>query len=203
MKLYYSPGACSLSPHITLAEAGLPYTIEKVDLKVKKTETGADFFAINPTGYVPALVLDNGEVLSEGPAIVQYLADLVPAKSSRRPPAASSACACRKCSTTFPPNCTSPSARCSTRPRPRTGRPSCAAQILRRLEPMEKRLAKADYLMGEFSVADAYLFTILGWTRLVGIDLKENAVLSAYIARVKARPAVQQAMKEEGLIKPA
>ena len=203
MKLYYSPGACSLSPHITLAEAGLPYTIEKVDLKVKKTETGADFFAINPTGYVPALVLDNGEMLSEGPAIVQYLADLVPAKKLA-PPAASfervrlqevlnyiSTELHKSFSPLFNPAA------------PEDWKTFMRGQILRRLEPMEKRLAKADYLMGEFTVADAYLFTILGWTRLVGIDLKENAVLSAYIARVKARPAVQQAMKEEGLIKPA
>jgi glutathione S-transferase len=80
VKLYYSPGACSLSPHIVLAEAGLAYSIEKVDLKAKKTETGADFFAVNAAGYVPALVLENGEVLTEGPAIVQYLADQVPEK---------------------------------------------------------------------------------------------------------------------------
>jgi glutathione S-transferase len=152
---------------------------------------------------VPALVLDNGEMLSEGPAIVQYLADLVPAKKLA-PPAGSfervrlqevlnyiSTELHKSFSPLFNPAA------------PEDWKTFMRGQILRRLEPMEKRLAKADYLMGEFTVADAYLFTILGWTRLVGIDLKENAVLSAYIARVKARPAVQQAMKEEGLIKPA
>lgn len=203
MKLYYSPGACSLSPHIVLAEAGLPYTIEKVDLKAKKTETGADFFAINPAGYVPTVVLDNGEILTEGPAIVQYLADQAPA-SKLAPPVGSfervrlqevlnyiSTELHKSFSPLFNPAA------------PEDWKTFMRGQIVRRLEPMEKRLAKADYLMGGFSVADAYLFTILGWTRLVGIDLKDNAVLMAYIARVKARPAVQKAMTEEGLIKPA
>ena len=202
MKLYYSPGACSLSPHITLAEAGLPYTIEKVDLKVKKTETGADFFAINPTGYVPALVLDNGEMLSEGPAIVQYLADLVPAKKLA-PPAGSfervrlqevlnfiSTELHKSFSPLFNPTA------------PEEWKTFTRGLIGRRLDVVEQKLAGHDYLMGDFSVADGYLFTVLGWGRLVGVDIKENRpLLAAYVDRVKARPGVQQAMKEEGLIK--
>jgi len=202
MKLYYSPGACSLSPHIVLAEAGLPYTLERVDLKTKKTETGADFFAINPAGYVPTLVLDNGEVLTEGPAIVQYLADQAPA-SKLAPPAGSfervrlqevlnyiSTELHKSFSPLFNPAA------------PEDWKTFMRGQIVRRLEPMEKRVAGGGCLMGGFSVADAYLFTILGWTRLVGIDLKaERPALAEYQARIKARPGVEKAMREEGLIK--
>ena len=202
MKLYYSPGACSLSPHIVLAEAGLPYTLERVDLKTKKTETGADFFAINPAGYVPTLVLNNGEVLTEGPAIVQYLADQAPA-SKLAPPAGSfervrlqevlnyiSTELHKSFSPLFNPAA------------PEDWKTFMRGQIVRRLEPMEKRVAGGGCLMGGFSVADAYLFTILGWTRLVGIDLKaERPALAEYQARIKARPGVEKAMREEGLIK--
>ena len=203
MKLYYSPGACSLSPHIVLAEAGLPYTLERVDLKTKKTETGADFFAINPAGYVPTLVLDNGEILTEGPAIVQYLADQAPA--SKLAPAAGSFDRVRlqevlnyistELHKSFSP-LFNPAA-------PEEWKTFMRGQIVRRLEPMEKRVAGGGCLMGAFSVADAYLFTILGWTRLVGIDLKaERPGLAEYQARIKARPGVEKAMREEGLIKP-
>ena len=202
MKLYFSPGACSLSPHIVLAEAGLPYTLERVDLKTKKTETGADFFAINPAGYVPTLVLDNGEILTEGPAIVQYLADQAPA-SKLAPPAGSfervrlqevlnyiSTELHKSFSPLFNPAA------------PEDWKTFMRGQIVRRLEPMEKRVAGGGCLMGGFSVADADLFTILGWTRLVGIDLKaERPALAEYQARIKARPGVEKAMREEGLIK--
>ena len=202
MKLYYSPGACSLSPHIALAEAGLAYTTEKVDLKTKKTETGADFFAINPAGYVPALVLDNGETLTEGPAIVQYIADLASAKKLA-PPAGSfervrlqevlnfiSTELHKSFSPLFNPTA------------PEEWKTFTRGLIGRRLDVVEQKLAGRDYLMGDFSVADGYLFTVLGWGRLVGVEVKENRPLvAAYLGRVMARPGVQQAMKEEGLIK--
>ena len=202
MKLYYSPGACSLSPHIALAEAGLAYTTEKVDLKTKKTETGADFFAINPAGYVPALVLDNGETLTEGPAIVQYIADLAPAKRLA-PPAGSfervrlqevlnfiSTELHKSFSPLFNPTA------------PEEWKTFTRGLIGRRLDVVEQKLAGRDYLMGDFSVADGYLFTVLGWGRLVGVEVKESRPLvAAYLGRVMARPGVQQAMKEEGLIK--
>jgi glutathione S-transferase len=202
MKLYYSPGACSLSPHIALAEAGLAYTTEKVDLKTKKTETGADFFAINPAGYVPALVLDNGETLTEGPAIVQYIADLAPAKKLA-PPAGSfervrlqevlnfiSTELHKSFSPLFNPTA------------PEEWKTFTRGLIGRRLDVVEQKLAGRDYLMGDFSVADGYLFTVLGWGRLVAVDVKENRPLvAAYLGRVMARPGVQQAMKEEGLTK--
>ncbi len=202
IKLYYSPGACSLSPHIVLAESGLAYSIEKVDLKAKKTETGADFFAISPAGYVPALALDNGEVLTEGPAIVQYLADLAPAKKLA-PPATSfervrlqemlnfiSTEVHKSFSPLF-----NPAAAEETKAAAR-------ALIGRRLDVLEQKLAGRDYLLGDFSVADAYLYTVLSWGRMVGVDIKEGRPqMGDYWSRVKARPAVQQAMREEGLIK--
>ena len=202
MKLYYSPGACSLSPHIALAEAGLAYTLEKVDLKTKKTETGADFLAINPAGYVPALVLDNGEILTEGPAIVQYIADQVPAR--KLTPAAGSFERVRlqealnfvstELHKSFSP-LFNPAA-------PEEWKTVVRGLIGRRLDVIEMKLAGRDYLTGEFAVVDGYLFTVLGWGRMVGIDVNEGRPLvAAYLKRVGARPAVQQAMREEGLIK--
>ena len=201
MKLYYSPGACSLSPHIALAEAGLTYSLERVDLKTKKTETDADFFAVNPTGYVPVLLLDDGQTLTEGPAIVQYIADLAPARKLA-PPAGSfervrlqealnfiSTELHKSFSPLFNPTA------------PEEWKTFTRGLIGRRLDVVEQKLAGRDYLLGEFSVADGYLFTVLGWGRLVGIDIDARPLLAAYVARVKARPAVQQAMKEEGLVK--
>ena len=159
-------------------------------------------YPINPAGYVPTLVLDNGEVLTEGPAIVQYLADQAPA-SKLAPPAGSfervrlqevlnyiSTELHKSFSPLFNPAA------------PEDWKTFMRGQIVRRLEPMEKRVAGGGCLMGGFSVADAYLFTILGWTRLVGIDLKaERPALAEYQARIKARPGVEKAMREEGLIK--
>jgi glutathione S-transferase len=202
MKLYYSPGACSLSPHIALAEAGLAYNVEKVDLKTKKTESGADFFAINAAGYVPALVLDNGEVLTEGPAIVQYIADLAPTKKLA-PPAGSF----ERVRLQEVLNFISTELHKSFSPlfnpaTPEESKTAARALIGRRLDLIEQKLAGRDYLMGEFSVADAYLFTVTGWGRMVGVDIKEGRPrLGEYWSRVMARPAVKQAMTEEGLIK--
>jgi glutathione S-transferase len=202
MKLYYSPGACSLSPHIALAEAGLAYNVEKVDLKTKKTESGADFFAINAAGYVPALVLDNGEVLTEGPAIVQYIADLAPTKKLA-PPAGSF----ERVRLQEVLNFISTELHKSFSPlfnpaTPEESKTAARALIGRRLDLIEQKLAGRDYLMGDFSVADAYLFTVTSWGRMVGVDIKEGRPrLGEYWSRVMARPAVKQAMTEEGLIK--
>ncbi|MDP2826928.1 MAG: glutathione transferase GstA [Sulfuritalea sp.] len=202
IKLYYSPGACSLSPHIALAEAGLAYTLERVDLKTKKTETGVDFFTINPIGFVPVLQLDDGQLLTEGPAIVQYIADLAPAKKLA-PPAGSF----ERVRLQEALNFISTELHKSFSPlfnpaAPEEWKTFTRGLIGRRLDVIEQKLAGRDYLLGEFSVADGYLFTFLGWGRLVDVDVRENRpLLAAYIDRVKARPAVQQAMKEEGLIK--
>lgn len=201
MKLYFSPGACSLSPHIALAEAGLAYTIEKVDLQTKKTETGADFLAINPTGYVPVLALDNGETLTEGPAIVQYIADLAPAKKLAPPAGSLERVRLQEVLNFIATELHKSHSPLFNPVTPEEWKTFSRGLIARRLDVVEQKLAGRDYLLGEFSVADGYLFTVLGWGRLVGIDHTSRPLLTAYLARVKARPGVQQAMKEEGLIK--
>ena len=202
MKLYYSPGACSLSPHIVASELGLGLQLEKVDLKSHKTAGGADFFAVNPKGYVPTLQLDSGEVLTEGPAIVQYLAD-------RKPDAGLA-----------PANGTleryhlqemlgfinseihktySPLFNDKTTPEAREER---VEYLKKRYAVIEKQLAGRDYLFGNrFTVADAYLFTVTSWAAYVKVDLSAFPNLQAFQKRVAARPAVQAAMKEEGLLK--
>jgi glutathione S-transferase len=202
MKLYFSPGACSLSPHIVLREAGLPFELDKVSFGTKQTASGQDFIAINPEGYVPALQLDNGQVLTEGPAIVQYLADLVPEKQLA--PVAGSMERYRliewlnfigtELHKTFSP-LFNPNAPEETKQTARTN-------LIKRIGFVAKQLESASYLTGDrFSVADAYLFTVLNWTRHVGIDLTPWPAVVAYLARVGARPAVHAALVAEGLIK--
>ena len=201
MKLFIKPGACSLSPHIVLEELGLKYDTEVVDLKDKKTASGGDYLAINPKGYVPALQLDDGSVLTEGPAIVQYLADSQPAK--KLAPANGTVERYRlqgwltfigtELHKTFSP-LFNPAA-------PQEWKDFCRANIERRLKYVNEQLAGRDYLMGaDFSVADAYLFTVTNWTKRVAIDISGLPHLVAYMARVAARPGVQAAMKAEGLV---
>jgi glutathione S-transferase len=202
MKLYFSPGACSLSPHIALREAGLDFVAERVDLRQKVTESGADFRAVNPKGYVPALQLKDGTVLTEGPAIVQYIADQAPA--SKLAPAAGSIeryqlvewlnYISTEVHKSFSP-LFNPAATDDMKQAARTA-------IANRLNYVAQVLDGREFLMGStFTVADAYLFTVLGWAGYVKLSLADWPVLQAYIERVGARPAVQQAMRDEGLIK--
>ncbi|MDD3760272.1 MAG: glutathione transferase GstA [Acidithiobacillus sp.] len=202
MKLYYSPGACSLSPHIILNEGGFRFDKERVDLATKKTETGADYTAINSDGYVPALLLDDGQVLTEGPAIIQYLADRVPEKNLVPPPNTLeryrlmqwlnfiSTELHKGFSPLFNPQV------------PEEWKAVVAAQLGRRLNTVSRQLEGKDWLLGEdFTVADAYLFTVLGWCRHVGIELEQWPLLKAYQERVFMRPAVQSALQAEGLLR--
>ena len=202
MKLYYSPGACSLSPHIILREAGLKATSVKVDTKTHKTEDGGDYYAINPKGYVPLLELDDGDRLTEGPAIVQYLADRNPA--SKLAPAAGTMeryhlqewlnFITAELHKQFSPLFQSTT--------PAEYKETLKEKIGQRFDWVDQQLNGKDYLMGStFTVADAYLFTMLTWTKHVGIDLARWPVLTAYQARVAARPKVREAMIAEGLIK--
>lgn len=200
MKLYYSPGACSLSPHIVLCEAGLAHELVKVDLKTKKTEFGDDFNAINPKSYVPALVLDDGAVLTEGPAIIQYLADLVPANGLA--PAAGTFARVRLqewlnfISTELHKGFGS-----LFRDPPPEWQEKVRAGLAGRLAYLAALLDRQAFLMGDgFSVADAYLFTILNWAKWLKIDLAPWPALGDYQVRVAARPGVQKALKSEGLI---
>ena len=202
MKLYYAPGACSLSPHIILLEAGLPFTLEKVDLKSKKTETGTDYLAVNSKGGVPALALDDGRVLTEGPAVVQYLAELKP-ESGLAPPAGSferyqlmeilnfiTSEVHKGFSPLFNPAITP------------EWRAAVHAALAKRFEWLTRFLGGRDYLMGSrFTVADSYLFAVLSWSPRVGVDLGPFPSLGAYLTRVGQRPKVQEALRAEGLLK--
>ena len=202
MKLYYSPGACSLSPHIVLEEAGLKYQAIKADLKSKVTEAGADFKKTSALGYVPALELDDGTVLTEGPAIVQYIADKVPEK--KLAPANGSMDRYKMQSWL---NFVSTEMHKGFSPLFNPSMPDDAKKIAKerlatRFVHLDQHFAKNQYLMGAtYSVPDAYCFTILNWAKPTGVDLSPYPNLQAYHARVAGRPAVQAAMKAEGLIK--
>jgi len=202
MKLYFSPGACSLSPHIVMREAGMMFDLAKVSTKTHELADGSDYYAINPKGYVPLLELDNGERLTEGPAIVQYIADHAPA--SGLAPAAGTMARYRLMEWL---NFISSELHKSFSPLFNQATPAEAKQIfvdkiLGRLKWVDGQLEGRDYLMGErFCVADAYLFTITNWAAPVGIDITDLKNLSAYRARVAARPAVKEAMQAEGLTK--
>ena len=202
MKLYLSPGACSLSPHIVLLEAGLAFTTERVNLGSKLTASGSDYSAINPKGSVPALQLDDGQILTEGPAIVQYLADLVPAKQLA--PAAGSMERYRlmealnfistelhkNFGVLFNPKM------------PQEAKTVARALLAKRIGLVATQLETTDFLCGQqFSVADAYLFTVLGWGAHVDLDLGPWPAIGAYLGRIAARPAVHSALLAEGLIK--
>jgi glutathione S-transferase len=190
-----------MSPHIVLEETGLPYQIERVDLKTKVTETGADYNAVNPKGYVPALVLDNGELLTEGPAIVQYLADQVPAR--RLAPANGTMERYRVQEwLTFTGTDLHKNFTPLFMAAPEEWKATVRTLLDRRLATASTLLGDKPYTVGDsFSVADAYLFTVLTWTDIVKIDISRWPNLIAFRARIAARPTVQAAMKAEGLIK--
>ena len=204
MKLYYSPGACSLSPHIALSEAGLPYDLVKVDLRAKKLENGDDFLKINPKGQVPALALDSGELVTEGPVIVQMIADKVPAKNL------------------------APSRDSVERYKLQEWLTYINSEVHKNIGPLfnpmlsddakavfkdramgkfkyvDGQLAGREYLLGNhFTVADGYLFVMVRWAEAMKFDLSGLNNLNAYAHRVAARPKVQEALVKEGLMKAA
>lgn len=200
MKLYFSPGACSLSPHIVLLEAGLPCTIERVDLGSKKTASGQDFRAINSKGYVPALETDSGVILTEGPAITQYLADLAPEKHLAPPNGSIERYQMmswlnfvateihKNYSPLFDP----------------AGSDDLKAaafkNLARRYAHLDTALEGREYLTGQYSLADIYLYVVTNWAGHVKFDLAPFANVQAFQKRIGARPAVQQALRAEGLL---
>ncbi|MDD2692067.1 MAG: glutathione transferase GstA [Simplicispira sp.] len=201
MKLYYSTGACSLSPHIALHEAGLAFEAVLASTKTHQLPDGTDFYTINPLGYVPVLELDNGERLREGPAIVQYIADQVPDK--KLAPANGTLARYRLQewlsfigtelhkghSPLFAPGT------------PEDYKPVLRQRLLSRFEWVNAQLADKDYLLGDFSVADAYLYTVSRWGQFVGVDTTGLPHLMAFKQRMEARPGVQAALRAEGLLK--
>jgi glutathione S-transferase len=200
MKLYYSPGACSLSPHIIACEAEIPIELIKVDLESKRTETGEDFRLLNPNGYVPLLILDDGNRLTEGPAIVQYLADLAPGKKLI-PPAGSF----ERYQLQQWLNFISTEIHKSFSPLFNPVAPEAAKQLaidilMTRLDTVADLLSSQPFLLGDnFSAADAYLFVTLSWGQYVNLDISRWPSLARYVDKISERPAVQKAMKEEGL----
>ena len=201
MKLFFAPGACSLSPHIVLNEAGLSYDKVKVDTKTKAME-GGDYRSINPLGYVPALELDDGTILTEGPAIVQWIADRVPEKKLAP---ANGTLDRTKLQAWL--NFISTELHKGFSPLFNAAMPEEAKQLFRerlatRFQYLDRHLPDKDYLMGtDFSVADAYLFTVSNWAAHTGVDLSGFPNVLAYRKRVQGRPAVKAAMQAEGLIK--
>lgn len=201
MKLYYAPGACSLAPHIVLIEAGLPFSTERVDLHAEphKTERGTDYKSVNAKGYVPTLALESGDLLTEAAVVLQYIADQAPEKG-------------------LAPTCNTleryrlqewlnfisselhkgfgPLWNPDT---PQQQKEAAWARLSQRFDWLAPQLADKDYLMGQFSVADAYLFTILRWPEHFKLSLDRWPALQKYRARIAARPAVTQALKDEGL----
>ncbi|MCK9367824.1 MAG: glutathione transferase GstA [Metallibacterium scheffleri] len=204
MKLYFSPGACSLSPHIVLHELGLPFEAVQVDLKTKRMKDGADFWKINPKGYVPTLQLDDGAILTEGPAIVQYLADQKP--TAGLAPANGTFARYRlqewlnfistelhkQFSPLFNPASTD------------AVKQAQQERLAERFREIVAAMGAAPYLLGDqFTVADAYLYTVLTWAGIVGVDLAPYPALQAFMKRVEARPAVKATLAAERAAKKA
>ena len=204
MKLYYSPGACSLSAHIALHEAGLAYTPVLVSTKSHKLQDGTDYYTINALGYVPVLELelDNGERLREGPAIVQYIADQVPEKNLAPANGTLARYRLQEWLTFIGTELHQGFGPLFNPATPADYQPQVRERLLKRLQWVDSQLAGKPYLMGEqFTVADGYLFTVTNWTQPTKLDISGLANLAAYRERVGARPAVQAAMKAEGLLK--
>lgn len=202
MKLYYSPGACSLSPHIILRETDTPFELVKVNLKEKKTEDGRDFRQISRAGYVPALELDDGTVLTEGPAIVQYIADRADA-THLAPPHGSieryQMLSWLNYVTSELHKGFSPLFKSEM---PDEGKAFARELLFSRIGVVDRHLADRPYLLGDsFTLPDAYAFTVLRWAKPLKLDLSEFKNVTRYVDRIAERPAVKVAMKAEGLIK--
>ena len=201
MKLYYAPGTCSLSPHIVAREGGLPLTLVRVDNKNKKTESGEDYRAINAKGYVPLLELDNGMRLSEGPAIVQYLADLAPAAKLAPANGTFERYQLQEWLNFITSEVHKQFSPLFDATMPDEAKEKFRNKLATRFEWIVEQLRGRDYLMGSFTVADAYLFVVLRWTKFTGPDLARWPVLQEYVERIAARPHVQEALKAEGMSK--
>ncbi|MFG1186263.1 glutathione transferase GstA [Xanthobacter aminoxidans] len=203
MKLYFAPDTCSLSPHIVLQELGLPYELVRVNSRTKRTSAGEDFLAINPKGYVAALELDTGEVLTEGPAIVQYLADLK--QEAGLAPAAGTLARVRlqEWLNFITSEVHAGSSPLFNRALPEEALVIFRDRLFRRLDFIEVNLASRDYLVGDaFTVADAYLFTVLGWMKGFSIDLDHWPATAHYMRRIGGRASVQSALAREAELPP-
>jgi len=202
MKLYYSPGACSLSPHIALHEAGIAFEAVMASTKSHKLQDGTDYYGINPLGYVPLLELDDGTRLREGPAIVQYIADLAPTKNLAPAAGTLQRYRLQEWLTFIGTEMHKGYSPLFNPAMPEEAKTIFKDKLKSRYQWLDGQLADKQYLMGEhFSVADGYLFTVTNWAKPTGVDIASCPNVQAWHARVAARPAVQEAMKAEGLLK--
>ncbi len=202
MKLYYSPGACSLSPHIVLHEAGLAHEAVLASTKTHKLADGTDFYAINAKGYVPVLELDDGTRLTEGPAIVQYLADRVPERGLAPPAGTMARYRLQEWLNFISTELHKGFSPLFVAATPEEAKAQFRAKLHERLEWVDGQLEGRPFLLGDaFTVADAYLFVVTGWGGYVGVDIAPYRQIAAYRARIAERPAVQAALKAEGLLK--
>ncbi len=198
MKLYYSPGACSLSPHIVLRESGLPFDLVPANLRSHQLQDGSDYYGINPKGSVPLLELDNGERLSEGPAIVQYIADQVPEENLAPANGTMQRYRLQEWLNYITSELHKSFGAMFTPTMPAEAKALFKARLTERFGWVDTRLAGRDYLLGEhFSVADAYLYTVTRWTQPMGIDISGMPNLVAFMGRMGARPAVKAALTAE------
>ena len=203
MKLYYMPGACSLAPHVALREAAIPFELERVG-RDKKTESGDDYLTVNPKGAVPALKLDNGEVLTEAAVIQQYIADKAPAKKLAPPAGTPERYRLHEWLNYIASEVHKGIGQLFNPAMPEEYKTAVKKSLADRQLPfLEKALNGKDYLLGQFSIADGYLFTVLNWTKIHKIDLSGYPNISAFLQRMAERPTVQEAMKAEGLLKGA
>jgi glutathione S-transferase len=200
MKLFYKPGACSLASHITLRESGKDFTLDGVDLMKKRLENGDDFFAVNPKGQVPALLLDDGTLLTEGVAIMQYLADTVPDRQLLAPTSSLSRYKTIEWLNYIATELHkgfSPLFRPDT---PEEYKPTIRALLEKKMQYVNESLKDEQWICGpRFSIADAYLFTVLRWAYAVKLNMAGLSNIDAYMARMAERPAVAAALKAEGL----
>ncbi len=202
MKLYYTPGTCSLAPHIVLEETKTPFTAVKIDLRTKKANDGSDFLKVNPNGYVPALMLDDGTVLTEASVLVQYIADK--AGATNLAPANGTVARYQLMSWL---NFVATEVHKGFSPlfhpkMPAEGKAVATERLIDRIKFLDGHLAKSAYITGNsFTLPDAYLFTVLQWTYGLKIDLSPFPHIVAYLEKIRARPAVEAAMRAEGLVK--
>ena len=202
MKLYFSPGACSLAPHIALREAGLPHTLERVTMKTHQLADGTDFYSINALGYVPVLELNSGERLRECSVVLQYIADQVPDKQLAPANGKMARYRLQEWLSFISSELHHAFGQLFNPATPADYKPMLHTRLMQRLQWVDEQLGNQMHLMGEpFTVADVYLFTVTNWSAFVGVDISGLARLSAFQERVAARPAVQAAMRAEGIIK--
>ncbi len=200
MKLYCAPGACSLAPHIVLRELELPFELVRVDLATRKTADGADYLAVNPHGYVPALTLDDGGVLTEAAVILQYLADRKPEAALLAAPGTLTRYHQLETLNFIATEMHKALGGLFNPALPAAARELVLATLGRRCDHLAARLKTVPFVCGDrFTVADAYLFTVLGWAPILKVDLGPWPALGEFCARIGARPAVQAALRAEGL----